>query len=290
MTLELRDLAVFLAVERQGSFGRAGAELMVSQPAVSERIRHLEGVVGRRLFERTARGTLLTSAGAALLPFAHRCVGLGEEALEAARAAEASPALVLAVHSTFAFRTVPMVLGALGELERRVSIRDVHSEHIAALVLDGVADIGFAISAAVPRGLMRVPLGADHVMCAVGRGHPLLQVRRASIADLRRSLIAVNAWGDGSAEFLAKLRAGVADDWRIRYCADAPTALGLAKDHGHVAFVTRSAAELVEGIEDVPMTGLRGWSVRLDFIHRRSDRSDATVMAITDAIGHAAAG
>jgi DNA-binding transcriptional LysR family regulator len=283
MDLDLRDLAVFLAVERRGSFGRAATELMVSQPAVSERIRHLERVIGRSVFERSPRGATLTPAGAALLPYARRCASLGQEALDAARAAEASSALVLAVHSTFALRTVPLVLGALGELERRVSIRDVHSEQVAPLVLDGVADLGFALSASVPRGIMRVPLAADGVVCAVGRTHPLRMADRASVGDLAGSMIALNAWGRGSAEFVDRLRGAGIDDWRIRFCADASTALGLAKDHGHVAFVTRSAADLVEGVTVVPLAGLRRWAVQLDFLCRRADRADPVVKAVVAA-------
>jgi DNA-binding transcriptional LysR family regulator len=284
MDLDLRDLTVFLAVERQGSFGRAATELMVSQPAVSERIRHLERVVGKSLFERGPRGAALTPAGAALLPYARRCASLGQEALSAARSAEASSALVLAVHSTFGLRTVPLVLRALGGLERRVSIRDVHSEQVAALVLDGVADLGFALSASVPRGVVRVPLAADDVVCAVGTDHPLRRASRASVGDLAESLIALNAWGRGSAEFVARLQSAGIDDWRIRFCADASTALGLARDHGHVAFVTRSAADLVEGVTVVRLSGLRGWAVQLDFLHRRSDRTDPVVKAVVAAI------
>ena len=282
--LDLRDLAFFLSVERQGSFGRAATELMVSQPAVSERIRHLEGVVRRRLFERSPRGAVLTPAGVALLPYARRCASLGEEALEAARTAEAGPALVVAVHSTFAPRTVPLILHALGDLERRISIRDVHSEQVAALVLDGVADVGCALSASVPRGIIRIPLPTDDVVCAVGSNHQLRRTARPSLRDLAESSIAVNAWGDRSEEFIAKLRgAGVAER-RIRFCADAYTALRLAKDHGHVALVTRSSADLVEGVEILSLAALRGWGVRLDLLFRRSDKSNPVLTAITDAI------
>jgi hypothetical protein len=172
----------------------------------------------------------------------------------------------------------------LGELERRVSIRDVHSEQVAALVLDGVADLGFALSASVPRGVMRVPLAADDVVCAVGSDHPLRRAARASVGDLTESMIALNAWGRGSAEFVARLQGAGMDDWRIRFCADASTALGLAKDHGHVAFVTRSAADLVEGVTIVRMAALRGWVVQLDFLCRRVDRADPVVKAVVAAL------
>jgi hypothetical protein len=97
-------------------------------------------------------------------------------------------------------------------------------------------------------------------------------------------MIALNAWGHGSAEFVARLRGAGIDDWRIRFCADASTALGLAKDHGHVAFVTRSAADLVEGVTVVRLAGLRGWAVQLDFLCRRADRADPVVKAVVAAM------
>jgi DNA-binding transcriptional LysR family regulator len=284
MTLDLRDLAVFLAVERHGSFGRAAGELMVTQPAVSERVRHLERVVGRPLFERTAKGARLTPAGTALLPYAERCASLGEEALEAARRAEASPPLVLAVHSTFAFRIVPLVLGALGATPRRVSIRDVHSDQVTALVLDGVADFGFALPGGTPKGLVRTPLPPDDVVCVAGSGHRITRLRRAKIADLADCLIAANAWGDGASAFMAKLRSTGIDDWRIRLCGDAVTALALAKDHDHVALVVRSVVESFQRFQIVPLSGLAGWTVRLDLLYRRADRGDPVVIAVRDAL------
>jgi DNA-binding transcriptional LysR family regulator len=283
MTLDLRDLEFFLTVEREGSFGRAATVLMVTQPAVSERIRHLERVVGRALFERTSRGAVLTPAGLALLPYARRCASLSDEALEAARRAEGSAPFVVAVHSTFAQRIVPLVLGALGTMPRRVSIRDVHSDQVAGLVVDGVADLGFALSAGTPRGLMRVPLPPDDVVCAVASDHPIRHVARASVNDLTRCLIAVNAWGDGAPEFLSKLVQAGTEDWRIRYCADATTALALARDHDHIALVARSAVGSVQGIEVVRLAGLGRWTIRLDLLHRRTERADPVVKAVAEA-------
>ena len=290
MDLDLRDLAFFLAVERQGSFGRAARELMVTQPAVSERVRHLERVVGRAVFERTSRGAVPTPAGSALLPYARRCVALADETLEAARRAEGVPALVIAVHSTFAQRIVPFVLGTLATVPRRVAVRDVHSEDVHGLVLDGAADIGFALTASVPRGLQHVALPLDAVVCVAAASHPIAKARRPALTLLKDSLIAVNAWGDGAEAFLARLHSVGVEDWRVRYCADAATAVTLARDHAHIAFVTRSAvaAQLAtRTLRTIPITGMSGWTVRLDLLHRRNDRNDIVVQALTDAI-HAA--
>lgn len=57
----------FLAAVDAGSFTAAASELFVSQATVSCRIQSLEAELGVQLFERTARGIVLTEAGRALV-------------------------------------------------------------------------------------------------------------------------------------------------------------------------------------------------------------------------------
>jgi DNA-binding transcriptional LysR family regulator len=282
--LDPRDLQVFLAVERHGSFGRAAVELMVTQPAVSERVRHLERVVGRSLFERTTRGASLTTAGETLLPYARRGVALAEEAVEATRAADGVPSLVIAVHSMFAPRAVPLVLGALSELPRRVSVRDAHSDVVTALVLDGSAHVGFAVPGATPPGLRRVHLRADPIRCVVAPGHPISRARRPSTRSLRSSVLALNAWGPGSERFLERLRGDGVDEWRIRYCADATTSLTLARHHDHVAFVPESSIGAERDLRRVALAGLSSWTMPLDLVFRSSGALDPAIAAVVAAV------
>lgn len=63
MNVSLRQLKVFLAVARAGSFSRAGDEIGLTQPAVSRCIRELEGELGLRLVDRTTREVTLTEVG-----------------------------------------------------------------------------------------------------------------------------------------------------------------------------------------------------------------------------------
>jgi hypothetical protein len=60
---ELRHLPAFLAVADQGSANRAGAALFRAQSAVPRSIHKLERELGVELFERRARGRLLTEHG-----------------------------------------------------------------------------------------------------------------------------------------------------------------------------------------------------------------------------------
>ena len=84
-SLTLQQLRIFATVAKEGTFVRAAAALFISGASVSEQVRALETVVGRRLFDRSPgrREIVLTEAGRLLLPvcadfFRSLEVGLGE--------------------------------------------------------------------------------------------------------------------------------------------------------------------------------------------------------------------
>lgn len=64
--MTLRQFEVFLAVARAKSFSRAAASLHLSQPALSQHVKELEGELGARLFDRLGRTVALTEAGRVL--------------------------------------------------------------------------------------------------------------------------------------------------------------------------------------------------------------------------------
>jgi LysR family transcriptional regulator of beta-lactamase len=66
--LPLNQLRAFEAAARHLNFTRAGAELCVSQGAVSQQVALLEGHLGVSLFRRLPRGLALTDEGQALVP------------------------------------------------------------------------------------------------------------------------------------------------------------------------------------------------------------------------------
>lgn len=70
--MELYQLRTFLTVADEGHLTRAAEKLFTSQPAVSSQIRALEDELGIKLFDRSAKGTTLTTAGAALREQARR--------------------------------------------------------------------------------------------------------------------------------------------------------------------------------------------------------------------------
>jgi DNA-binding transcriptional LysR family regulator len=80
---DLNDIVAFLAVARERSFTRAAARLGVSQSALSQTLRGLEGRLGLRLLTRTTRSVAPTEAGERLL----RAAGPRLEEIEAELAA-----------------------------------------------------------------------------------------------------------------------------------------------------------------------------------------------------------
>jgi DNA-binding transcriptional LysR family regulator len=286
MTIQTDDIVVFLAVVREGSFGRAANSLFVSQPAISDRMARLEHEVGASLFHRSARGAALTPAGDALVPYAERTIDLLEDAAATLHALDEAPRLRVAVHATFAPRVVPLVLRSLRTIHRSVKVRDAHSDTIVAALLDGACDAGFVVPGARPRQLRFVALPPDPVVAVVAQSHALAG-RSATMDDLAGHRVAFNRFGTGAGEFVGRLRKAGIPEWSWTECSDAVTALHLAARDDHVAMVPRSLADVHAANGTVCHLVLRPqqrWTIPLVFAYRRGDQAEPAVAAIRSAV------
>jgi len=63
MNIDFELYRIFYVVATVGNITKAAQELMISQPAVSKAIKHLEEQLGGVLFTRTKRGVILTEEG-----------------------------------------------------------------------------------------------------------------------------------------------------------------------------------------------------------------------------------
>lgn len=80
----IRLLRTFLAVAAEGSFAAAAPRVALTQAAVGQQMRALEGELRRKLFERHGKAVVLSEAGRALLPQVHQLVTLYEQLLASA--------------------------------------------------------------------------------------------------------------------------------------------------------------------------------------------------------------
>lgn len=79
--LDSEALASFVAVAETGAFTAAAERLGKTQAAVSISVARLEDRLGKRLFDRSSRGTTLTAAGETLIVYARQIHSLETEAI-----------------------------------------------------------------------------------------------------------------------------------------------------------------------------------------------------------------
>ncbi|MDE2515636.1 MAG: LysR family transcriptional regulator [Rhodospirillales bacterium] len=79
--LDVDLLRCFVAVAEHGGFTAAGNVLGLTQSAVSLKIKRLEDMVRKRVFQRTSRSLSLTHDGEVLLVYARRLLALNDEAV-----------------------------------------------------------------------------------------------------------------------------------------------------------------------------------------------------------------
>ncbi|MEM7042538.1 MAG: LysR family transcriptional regulator [Pseudomonadota bacterium] len=80
MTITLRHLEILRAVACNRSLTHAAKQLGLSQPSLSQQLSKLEGDIGQRLVDRSAKGLHLTDAGCFLLSKAEAILSMVEEA------------------------------------------------------------------------------------------------------------------------------------------------------------------------------------------------------------------
>jgi LysR family transcriptional activator of nhaA len=77
--LNYHHLFYFWTVARAGSIARAGEELRLAQPTISNQLKTLEGALGVKLLERQGRRLVLTDAGRTVLRYADDIFRTGRE-------------------------------------------------------------------------------------------------------------------------------------------------------------------------------------------------------------------
>ncbi|MEV4068691.1 LysR family transcriptional regulator [Nonomuraea fuscirosea] len=112
--LDLRLVRAFTVVAGHRHFGRAAADLHLTQSSLSRQIGRLEQQVGARLLDRTPQGTRLTEAGEVFLPLAAALLRSAERATASARAAT---------------RPSRIVVGYIGNLTVAPAVRDLRHRH-----------------------------------------------------------------------------------------------------------------------------------------------------------------
>jgi DNA-binding transcriptional LysR family regulator len=173
MRFDLVDLRLFVAVADAGSItqGALGARLALA--SASARIKGLEAALGVTLLKRGRRGVELTEAGESLLDHA-RIVMHDVDAMRgdlAAFAGGAKASVHLLANTSGLSEHLPKALAAFlrEHPDINVDIEERESADIAAAIVAGAADLGFAAEHALPEQVERFLFSEDRLTLVAAR-------------------------------------------------------------------------------------------------------------------------
>ncbi len=209
--LNLRQLQYFTVAAEVGSVTRAAERLRVSQPSLSHQLRVLETAVGATLFERRARGIVLTPVGRTMLPAAKAALAAAADARQSARAAAGldEGEFRIATSLSLALGVLPHALREWFAAHPGMQVRvheHSHADLVTAQVLAGEADVGLGLHPEDWAGPV-FDLGNEEMVVIVAHGEHLARARRGriKIGDLRDRRWVLPAVTDGFSAYVERL-------------------------------------------------------------------------------------
>jgi DNA-binding transcriptional LysR family regulator len=187
MTLDSRLLRPFVVLAEELHFGRAAERLHVTQPALSQQVKRLEGQLGVELFARTRASVALTEAGEALLPPARAAVRAADEV--AAAAAELAGAARGRLRIGISPGTHELAQRVLAELRAgrpglTLEAKQDNSGVLCADVAAGRLDVAIAFEPEELAGTVCEEISREPAVVAVAAEHRLAGRELVGLAEL----------------------------------------------------------------------------------------------------------
>jgi DNA-binding transcriptional LysR family regulator len=186
--LEYRHLRAFVTLADELHFRRAAERLHVAQPTLSQTLRQLELSTGVKLFERSTRHVVLTSAGRALLDEARAAVAAFDKVLVRASQVGRGQAgeLVIGYEVSTGLDFLPQVLREFDRVCPRVRVTLVEFDFAApAAGLDtGETDVAFLRPPIDCEGLELLTLRTEPRVLCVPSTHPFADRCSVRVAEI----------------------------------------------------------------------------------------------------------
>jgi len=131
--LEIDLLRSFVAVAAQRNFTSAAVAIGRTQSAVSLQIKRLEGIVGKRLFDRNRQHVEITPVGESLLVYANRILATNDTALSHINRPEVEGVIRIGAPDDYATYLLPSVLSGFSTENPRIRF-EVTCDNACALL------------------------------------------------------------------------------------------------------------------------------------------------------------
>jgi DNA-binding transcriptional LysR family regulator len=204
--LENFRLKVFRAVAENASFRKAGDELYLTQPAVTQQIKALEEDLGLQVFDRTGTKVVLTAAGKILLQQVRRIVKLLEQVDQklAALSGQEAGDLRIGVSTTISQYVLPRMLKAFRKEHPKIqlSVSSGNTEQIVAGLLEQRFSLGLIEGPAHRREVRVEPFLDDELVLIVPRSHEWVEQSPISCKHLVGAPLLFREHGSGSREVI----------------------------------------------------------------------------------------
>jgi LysR family transcriptional regulator, low CO2-responsive transcriptional regulator len=273
----LRQLRIFEAAARHLHFGRAAAEVHVTQPAVSIQLKQLEAEVGLPLFEQLGRRIHLTRAGGELAAQARTVLAAMRETDQAMQALQHKGGELHVAATTTAEYFAPHLLAAFRRNRPGLKVRLMINNRDAVVreLTDNTVDL--AVMGRAPRGLKTIATAfARHPLAFVApAGHRLTGQRRLRLAQLADETFLIREHGSGTRNAMeaafATLRFRPAETLEIGPNEAIKQAVLAGMGVGFISLHTIGLELATKRLVALPVAGtpiMRDWYV----VHRRQKR------------------
>jgi DNA-binding transcriptional LysR family regulator len=226
--MELRHLRYFLAVAEERHFTRAATRLGISQPPLSQQIRHLEQDLGVTLFRRLPQGVVLTAAGERFVEDAQAILRQVEQSVGNARRAARGELGTIRIGFTSSASFHPFVTGAIRDYRGRFPdiavelVEETTSRLLDRLVAQTV-DTAFIRPSPGECGPLRAMKLFDETMLVVlPSSHRLAGQQAVRLADLAGENFILYPRRNGRAMYDAIVTACQASGFSPRVGQEAP--------------------------------------------------------------------
>lgn len=187
--MEIRILRYFVEVAVQGNFTAAAEALSVTQPTLSKQIMEFEEELGKKLFVRGKKRTVLTEAGERMLKRAREILELADRAKKdiSGDDGKISGELHIAGGETRTMRIVGKVLKNIRKKYPEISFHlfSGNAEAVSERLAKGLSDYGVFVQPANLGGFDYVNLSEkDRWGILVRKDHPLASLPEIRPADI----------------------------------------------------------------------------------------------------------
>jgi DNA-binding transcriptional LysR family regulator len=204
--VNLQWLITFRKVAETGSFTRAADRLLLTQPAVSQQVRHLESFFKLKLVRQVGRELQLTDAGRLVYELACSIDASVESTRKAVEHLSASTSVVVTVVSGPAnlIRYVTPVLVRYYEQFPNVKVHTVNRSHELAIecVRNGTADIAIQNSLFLDSSLVAIPFCVEEIIGVCSTKHAFAKRTRIAPHELESERVATLPQGSDTRKLL----------------------------------------------------------------------------------------